>query len=81
MMSGEDKKSLGSYDDEPVCYCRRCLSLNIRSLPMAESVDVCDDCGVTDIGETDIEEWKRMYRERYGRDFVTKVVRKWPYWC
>lgn len=70
-----------SYDDDPVYYCKRCLSLNIRSMPFVDGKDYCDDCGAVDIECTDIESWKKMYRERYGHDYIIKVERKWPYWC
>ena len=70
-----------SYDDEPVYYCKRCLSLNIRQIPMMENQDYCEDCGTVDIGTANIEEWKKMYREKYGRDLIEKKERKWPYWC
>lgn len=57
-----------NYNDEPVYYCPICLSLRIKIFD--SSVDYCDDCGHTEIKTTDIESWKRMYREKYGKDFV-----------
>ena len=41
----------------------------------------CMECGTTDIGTTTIEEWTKMYKEKYGHDYVQKRVLKWPYWC
>jgi hypothetical protein len=29
----------------------------------------------------DIEEWNRMYKEKYGHDHIVKRELKWPYWC
>lgn len=73
------KKS--EYDEEPVFYCKRCLSLNILQMPMMEDQCYCGECGTTDIGTTDIEEWKELYKKKYGHDFVVKKELKWPYWC
>lgn len=69
------------YDEDPVYYCKRCLSLNIREIPIIQNQDYCEDCGATDIGQTSIEEWNRMYKEKYGHDYIIKQERKWPYWC
>ena len=59
-----------SYDDDPVYYCKRCLSLSIRTMPYLPDQDYCGDCGATDIGITDIETWKRYYRDKHGEDYV-----------
>lgn len=73
--------SKNEYDDEPVYYCKRCLSLNIKQMPLLPDQDYCEECGATLIGQTDIETWKEKYRERYGHDYIVKIERKWPYWC
>ena len=70
-----------SYDDEPVYYCKRCLSLSIGQMPFKKDQDYCMECGTTDIGTTTIEEWTKMYKEKYGHDYVQKRVLNWPYWC
>lgn len=71
-----------SYDDEPVYYCKRCLSLSIKQMPFMKDQDYCGECGTTDIGVAEnIEEWKEMYRKKYGHDYVVKRELKWPYWC
>ena len=69
------------YDDEPVYFCKRCLSLNIRELPIIRYQDYCADCGTADVGIASIEEWKKMYKEKYGHDYIEKRELKWPYWC
>lgn len=69
------------YDDEPVYYCRRCLSLNIQQMPMLEDSYCCGDCGTVDIGTASIEEWEKMYEDKYGKKFLVKRELKWPYWC
>lgn len=45
------------YNDEPVYYCKHCLSLKIRS---AGEQDFCDVCGSTDIGTASIFEWEKL---------------------
>lgn len=54
------------YNNEPVYYCQRCLSLRVK---IFNSQDYCDDCGGTDILTTDIDTWKDLYKERYGEEF------------
>lgn len=48
---------------------------------MVEDQFCCGDCGTVDLGTASIEEWKELYRKKYGKDFVEKRVLKWPYWC
>lgn len=55
------------YNSVPVYFCKNCLSLKIRVL--GEYSEYCDECGSTDIETTDIESWRKMYRDKYGRDF------------
>lgn len=55
------------YDDEPVFYCKTCLSLKIREM---NERDYCDSCGSTEIEQTDIETWITMYKNMYGEDSV-----------
>lgn len=54
------------YDKEPVYYCKRCLSLAIKTIG---SYDYCSDCNCTDIGTANIHDWEEMYRQKYGKDF------------
>ena len=68
MPSYELKVELNSnpdYDNEPVYYCRRCLSLAIKTIGQ---YDYCDTCSCTDIGTTDIYTWQEMYKEKYGKE-------------
>lgn len=55
------------YNAIPVYYCPHCLSLNIKILD--NYLDYCDVCGCTDIETTDIFTWRKMYKERFGKDF------------
>lgn len=60
------------YNDEPVFYCKNCLSLKVRTVVVGSDLDFCDECGSTDIGQAHIEEWRRLYKERYGFDYLDK---------
>ena len=64
----EDKQK--QYDEEPVFYCKNCLSLKIRSVPNMEDSEFCDECSSTDIGQCSIEEWEQMYKQRYGHSYL-----------
>lgn len=60
------------YNNEPVFYCKSCLSLKVKTVVVDSDLDYCDECGSTDIGQTSIEEWRRLYKERYGFDYLDK---------
>lgn len=55
------------YNAIPVVYCKQCLSLKVMILD--ESTDYCDDCGCTNTESTDIESWRKMWEEKYGKPF------------
>ena len=56
------------YNDEPVHYCTECLSLKVRVY--SEKMDYCDECGSTDIKQTHITEWEKMYETKYKQNFL-----------
>lgn len=58
------------YNEEPVLYCERCLSLRIRNIN--DEIDFCDNCGSADILETDIGTWEKLYFEKYGHYYIDK---------
>lgn len=58
------------YNNEPVYYCTRCLSLKIMSVPGMDNSDYCEDCGGADIASCTIEEWEKKYEEKYGHKFI-----------
>lgn len=60
------------YNNEPVFYCVKCLSLKIRDIPYMSDSDYCDDCGSTNIQQTHIDQWEEMYEKKYGHKFLTK---------
>lgn len=57
------------YENEPVHYCVNCLSLNIKELPGVK-LDICGECGNTDIQTTDIDNWTKLYADEYGTAFL-----------
>ena len=61
-----------AYNNEPVFYCKHCLSLKVKSVPGMEELDYCDDCGATAIAQTDIETWRQLYRQKFGFDYLDK---------
>ena len=76
-----DKDNKEQYNEEPVYYCKRCLSLNIKEMPFMPGQDYCEDCGTVEVGTIGIDEWNKMYEKRYGHKYIIKKVYKWPYWC
>lgn len=66
----EKSKKKQEYNNEPVFYCTRCLSLKIMSVPHMENSDFCDDCNGTDIAQASIEEWEQLYQQKYGHKYL-----------
>lgn len=68
------KESNVDYNAIPVFYCKHCLSLNIKTVDESidtEYLDFCANCGSTEIGQTDIHTWEKMYEQKYGKNFLT----------
>lgn len=59
------------YNEEPVFYCKHCLSLKIRDAGLPDLL-YCDDCGSSDVLSTSIEEWEKLYEEKHGFKFINK---------
>ena len=57
-----------SYNEEPVFYCKHCLSLKVRTYN--DIIDYCDDCGSTTIEKTNITSWEKMYKEKYNNTLI-----------
>lgn len=70
-MKTSDRNKNSDYDSEPVRYCPKCYSLKIR-FEEAIGTECCMDCGCSDIEETTISDWERLYEQRYGHKFVQK---------
>ena len=65
-----DNPNKEEYNKEPVFYCRHCLSLKIIGVPDIEDLNYCDECGATEVEQTDINEWEQMYEKKYGFNFI-----------
>lgn len=65
-----EKYTIDDYNDEPVYYCKNCLSLKIK---IVGGYDFCDDCGCTDIATTHINNWEKLYEERNGHMFLEEI--------
>lgn len=60
-----------NYDKDVIC-CKDCLSLKIlggKGIP-----EYCDECSSTNVEIIPIEEWERLYKEKYGRKFLEKEM-------
>lgn len=55
------------YNEIPVFYCSKCLSLHIRNIG---EIDYCESCGSTEIRETTITEWDKNYEAKHGIKFI-----------
>lgn len=58
------------YNEIPVLYCKQCLSLKI--MQVYGTIDYCDNCGSTDVEETDINSWEQKYIETNGEPYIIK---------
>lgn len=56
-----------NYNDIPVLYCTKCLSLKIKGVG---DLDYCANCGATDIDKAHIKYWDSLYVEKYGKHFI-----------
>lgn len=66
------------YNEDSVCYCKRCLSLAIRKIPDVDGW-YCSECGNTELEESSIEEWESLYRSKHGREFLDRTKRVFKY--
>ena len=57
------------YNKITVYYCKKCLSLRIRGI---DDMNYCDKCSSTDIETTTIDEWEKLYEEKYGHKFINE---------
>lgn len=58
------------YDEEPVYYCKDCLSLKVKTVFQGLGLDYCDHCGSTNIDQTHINKWEDLYKNTYGFDHL-----------
>ena len=59
-------------NEEPVYYCKSCLSLKIKQVTVDNQnfTNYCDKCGSTNVGCCDIEEWEKLYNNKYNKEIV-----------
>lgn len=65
-----DKLEEQAYNDIPVHYCERCLSLKIRFVQGLNNSEYCDDCGSTVVNTAHIEQWRQLFKDKYGYDHL-----------
>ena len=59
---------INASNEEPVAYCKHCLSLAIRVSD--GEADYCVECGNTDIIEGSIKDWEELYKLKYGKPYI-----------
>ena len=63
-------------NNEPITYCKTCLSIHIKTVELPETkqgnVDYCVPCGITELEEAHIQQWEDLYEEKYGERFLTE---------
>lgn len=69
-MSRKQTQYDNPYNEEPVYYCKSCLSLKILGLSQTDDCNFCDDCGSVNIESTNIINWENLYKEKYGKLYL-----------
>ena len=60
-------------DDEPVYFCKNCLSLNIRAV--MPGISYCKECNCGQVQRSSIQKWEELYKEKYGEKFLNKKTK------
>ena len=78
-MSDSNNLNESKYNDIPVFYCKKCLSLKIID---SDGMCFCDKCGSLDIDEESIFIWMKRYELKYDRKFfdVDRIRRLKKLW-
>ena len=60
------------YNEEPITFCKRCLSIRIRSEVNSNGDEICfcEECGSTKMAETNVFNWEHLYKETYGKIYL-----------
>lgn len=78
MKSLSEKVKEQDWNNEPVTYCKTCLSIQIKTVTFPDApkdnkdLDYCIPCGNTELETTHISEWADMYEEKYNERFIDK---------
>lgn len=70
MKNSKQAEQQPEFNQEPVFYCKHCLSLRVRSVADLQDLDFCDECGSTEIAQTSIESWEEMYKNKFGHSYL-----------
>ena len=68
-------KSPSNYNDEPVHYCKYCLSLD--NPEMLDGTEYCKYCGSTEFEDSHIDEWEKQFEQKYKQGKFLKLNKKW----
>jgi len=66
-----------NYNEEPVHYCKYCLSLDNPVVIEGTDIEYCKYCGSTDFEDSSIEEWEKQFEEKYKQGKFLKINAKW----
>lgn len=59
------------FNNIPVEYCSKCLSLRVMNYT-GKYKCYCDECGSVDIRKAHIEDWAKMFEQKYGKCYLPK---------
>lgn len=65
-----------TYNDEPVYYCKYCLSLSNPKL-LDDGTEYCEFCGSTEFESDTIDIWENKFEEKYKQGKFLKIDKKW----
>lgn len=66
-----DIQKLKDFNSDPVIFCSKCYSLKIIHEDTVNS-DCCGECGCSDLSTSTIDEWEKLYKNRYGHRYIEK---------
>ena len=72
-------ETMNSYDEIPVKFCKHCLYLgNVKVTNLFDQqVEYCPHCGSTEFEETTIDEWDKLFEEKYKQGKFLKLKKSW----
>ena len=68
--------SKSEYNNEPIDYCKTCLSIKIKTVEFKDTdqeVDYCIDCSNTELETAHVSIWADLYEEKYGETFLNRT--------
>lgn len=71
LIDDPDGSSITDFNDIPVEYCTKCLSLRIINY-QGRVKSYCDECGSTDTNKGHIDDWEKLYKQKYGKAFMPR---------